>query len=349
VVGAQTMSESQVSSGTSSATHSASQGAGEMQSESHAVGGAASQGQSHSSQESVSASHSTTESHSVGQNSITAGSNSVPDTALISEGRSSSHEGSSTTSEVPLREGSPALEKAIEQHLEKHGLSEDSVQAKDMAADIAATAVTAIGELKGSGGDLAQSELNISTGAIQPLQSSGPHGVSLETLDFVAQKGLSPNGLHELATALGGEAAGMSDLQLAERVSPDAIAKMGEVGFPSEQVAAVQELAATLGSAVGVKDVALTKLEGLDILKEISAPQNADSMLFAEAQPGGEIALGTISKDDFSRNPDMAGASVRDVNDSLAGLDRNQSQTRQVGDESKHEQAEMAMSMSMSA
>lgn len=244
---------------------------------------------------------------------------------------------------------SPSLEKAIEQHIEKHGLSEGGAHAKEMATGFAAAALSQIGELKSNGGDLSQSELNVATGVVQPWMSSGPHGVSLETLDVIAQKGLSPEGLHELTAALGGEAAGLSNLQLAERVGPDVIEQMGEKGFPAEKLAAVQELAASLGDAVGVKDVSLTKLEGLDVLKEINAPNNAESVLFAEAKSNGEVSMGTMSKDDFSKNPEMAGAAVKDINDALAGLDRNQAQERAAAAESKHEQAEMSMSMSMAA
>jgi hypothetical protein len=158
--------------------------------------------------------------------------------------------------------------------------------------------------------------------------------------------------MHELISNLGPEAQGHSNLQLADKVGAAEISEMGARGFPSEKVAAVQDVAAGLGAEAGSKDIALSKLEGLQLLKELETPENAGGVLFADAKNGSGLAIGVMSKDEFAKSPGAVGAEVADVKASLGGLasahelDSGQSQSAKAQQQSEaSHQAEMSMAM----
>lgn len=234
---------------------------------------------------------------------------------------------------------------AIEQHLDTHGLADTRASSKEIATELATLALDKIENMKEKGADLAGESLDLSAGNIQPTAARGPHGVSLEILDKVAQSGLSPDGLHELAVNLGAEAANQSNLQLADKAGPNAVADMAESGFPAEKVAAVQDLANSLGEAVGAKDFALSKLESLEFLKELSAPENAELVAYAQAEPGKSVTMGFIDKEGFAQNSELAGAEVSAINEALKNLERTVTKQEAEQESEKVSSAETSMSM----
>ena len=285
------------------------------------------------SQDGMNASQSTKSGHST-----SVGTSGKAESSTSSHGQSSKSENSTSAGESQSSSAG-RLEAAIEQHRDQHSLSGDSTTSSALASK----ALSSIDSLKQSDTELSKSALDVSTGEVQPTLSAGPHGISLDTLDFVAQKGLSPTGLQELAANLGSEGSELSNLQLAERVGPGAIENMGVQGFPAEKVAAVQEVAATLADAVGVSDTALGKLDALALLKELEATGNSESMLYAKADGGKDISLGVASKSEFAKDSELAGASVQDIKDMFAGLEKVQAKAMEK--ESKQAEAEMSMSM----
>jgi hypothetical protein len=241
---------------------------------------------------------------------------------------------------------------AIEQHLETHNLAESPASLKETAASLANLTLSKIDELTAKGADLAKEALDLSKGDIQPTQAMGPHGVSLQTLDQVAQSGLSQGGLHELTASLGSEALGQSHLQLADKVGTSAVAEMAKDGFPTEKVAAIQDFAKGMGEAAGVKDFSLSKLESLEFIKEANAPENENRVAIAETNAGKSVTLGFLDKAEFAKNPMLVGAEVSEIKEMLDGLEKTRSQTNEKMTQaaakeaaSEEHAAEMTMSM----
>jgi hypothetical protein len=170
---------------------------------------------------------------------------------------------------------------------------------------------------------------------------------SQRTLDYVSAYGIPVDGLATLRAALGPEAIGYTNVELLEKAGAEAVAEMREKGYPAEKVAAVQELSGDFGKAAGVPDFVLSKLDSLELLKALEAPENAAGMVYADRASGKSLAMGVMETEDFAKNPNLVGAPVQEIKEALGSLEQSLSQQPPEMEESKHaaETAQMQMAM----
>lgn len=238
-----------------------------------------------------------------------------------------------------LREPTSTLSSAVKEHLEVHGFVDSlSPSSRLEAIAIASEIESRIADVKQNGGNLAEATHDISGGR------ASDQAVSLQTLDFIVQNGLPDAGHRALFEGLGMDAAGLSRVELLDKVGPEAVAAMEKTGFPAEKVQLAQDLVAGLGEAAaenGGQKIELNKLEALQFVKEVNEASPND-IAFVTTNHDNTQTLGIMSKDEFSETAGMAGANIGELKDAFKDLELGKN--RQPEMESSAPEMSMAMS-----
>lgn len=212
--------------------------------------------------------------------------------------------------------GAAGLSKALEGHMDTHGMG---AEAKVLADPMALALAKFLADSPNSSTHLVINPHSDSvakmTGPTAPAAGDLP-SIKSGTLEDVAKSGISAVGVSELREGLPVEAKGKSDLELANVVGVTAISKIAENGLDVQAVDKMHEhiVKSTEGTEFQVSPDRLSTVKALHDMGEKADKDFA----VIESNASGTRLIGAMSESEFAAHPGTAGTDLAAVD--VSGL-----------------------------